>query len=65
MNSPEPEDEEVLLVEEVVAEDAEEVAPVEGPRGGAVAQGAGHLGAGRVSGLYPGISAHGSSENAN
>ena len=41
--SPEPEYKEVLLVEEVVAEDTEEVAPVEGPSGGAVPQGAGHL----------------------
>ena len=43
MNSPEPEDEEVLLVEEVVAEYAEEVAPVQRPRGCAVPQCAGHL----------------------
>ena len=41
--SPEPEYKEVLLVEEVVAEDTEEVASVEGPGGGAVPQGAGNL----------------------
>ena len=43
MNSPEPEDEEVLLVEEVVAEDAEEVAPVQRPGCGTVPQCASHL----------------------
>ena len=41
---PEPEHEEVLLVEEVVAEDAEEVGPVHGPGQRAHVDVAGHLG---------------------
>ena len=42
-NSPEPEDEEVLLVEEVVLEDAQEVAAVQATRGGANIDVARHL----------------------
>lgn len=37
---PAPQDQEVLLVEQVVAQDTEEVAAVQGPGGGAVPQGA-------------------------